>query len=237
MYKDYDLVLFDLDGTLVDSVPLLTAGINAVMANLRMRPFTVEEIAPMIGKGVRVLLERVCDARGIFATDQTLSTMQKTYEQCVKDLDADTAPFYPHALEGIRRLRKMGIYTGLVTNKSRVMTEDFIAKRGIADLFDLVVTGDDTPHPKPAGDMIRLALKKVHCTHDRALMIGDSRNDALAARACTVDALLVKTGYNEGEPIEQWAKKNNFPNVCKDVFEAVCWVMARTPEFKLKMAK
>ena len=82
-------VFFDLDGTLVDSAPELTEGVNAIMRVVRMRPFTVEEVSRMVGKGARVLFERVCEARGIFPTDQTIEAMM----QDGKALQAGTSHF------------------------------------------------------------------------------------------------------------------------------------------------
>ena len=80
-------VFFDLDGTLVDSAPELTEGVNAIMRVVRMRPFTVEEVSRMVGKGARVLFERVCEARGIFPTDQTIEAMMQEYAKAVRELD------------------------------------------------------------------------------------------------------------------------------------------------------
>ena len=86
-------VFFDLDGTLVDSAPELTAGVNGLMKVVRLRPFSVEEVSRMVGKGVRVLIERVCDARGIFPTDQTVSLMMREYAKIMSELDMP-ASFY-----------------------------------------------------------------------------------------------------------------------------------------------
>lgn len=215
-----------MDGTLVDSVTQLTFGINALMQSVRMRPFNIEEISRMIGKGVRVLLERVCEARGIFPTEATLTSMQRQYQRYVRELDPSSVHFFPGALESIREMRCMGLRTVLVTNKSREMTMDFVQKHALAELFDHIYTADDVRQPKPNGEMLRKACCDLGCNPDEALMVGDSRNDALAARDAGTDVVLVQTGYNEGVPIEQWARDNGFANVQKDV--PAVWVWLKT---------
>lgn len=222
--KTYKAILFDLDGTLVDSVTQLTLGINALMQSVRMRAFSTEEISRMIGKGVRVLLERVCDARGIFPTEATLTSMQKQYERYVRELDPSTVRFFPGALESIREMRAMGLRTVLVTNKSREMTMDFVRKHALVELFDRIYTADDVCHPKPNGEMLQKACLELGCKPDEALMVGDSRNDALAARDAGVDVVLVRTGYNEGVPIDQWARTHGFANVEQDVAAVCAWL-------------
>ena len=218
-------VMFDLDGTLVDSAPELTEGVNAIMKVVRLRPFTVEEISRMVGKGARVLFERVCEARGIFPTEQTLSAMMHEYARAVREMKAP-AKFYPGAIEGVRALSEAGLKVALVTNKMRVMTEDLIERSGLETTFDAVICGDDTAHPKPEGDMLLLACRQLGVSLSEALMVGDSANDALAARAAGVRAALVRTGYNEGTPIDAWAAAHGFDcvrddvqSLCRDILE------------------
>lgn len=222
----YRALLFDLDGTLVDSSAQLTAGVNALMAGLRLRPFSEEEVKVMIGKGVRVLLERVCTARGIFATGQTIDTMQKLYSRCVREGGAPQPQFYPGVRQALDEVRGAGLAVALVTNKNREMTGDFLDKAGCGALFDAIVTGDDTAHPKPAPDMLELACRRLGCGKQECLMVGDSKNDALAARAAGMDVALVQTGYNEGEPIGLWARNNGFEAIFPSAAEVCARVLA-----------
>lgn len=218
-------VFFDLDGTLVDSAPELTAGVNGLMKVVRLRHFSVDEVSRMVGKGVRVLIERVCDARGIFPTEQTVSLMMREYAKIMSELDM-SASFYAGALEGVGLLKAKGFRVALVTNKLRSMTEEFLKRNDIAALFDVLVCGDDTPHPKPAADMIALACSKTGVEPGQAVMVGDSANDALAARAAGVRAVLVKTGYNEGIPIEVWARAHGFECVFEDAAQVCTKILA-----------
>ena len=107
-----------------------------------------------------------------------------------------------------------GIRTAIVTNKIRVMAENFVVKTGLDQHFDTLVAGDDTRHAKPAADMLGLlACKKLGVSPSEAVMVGDSRNDALAAQAAQMPVYLVTTGYNEGTPIKQWGRDNGFEEV------------------------
>lgn len=222
--NNYKAILFDLDGTLVDSAEELTKGINAVMAICMKAPFTKEEIARMIGKGAPVLLQRVCDARSICWTPATIKQMQRAYERAIQALPPSKDNFFAGALETIEEMRASGLYTALVTNKTEEMTKDFLRKYQIAHLFDRIVTPNERRRPKPSGDLLRGAMWDLGCERKACLMVGDSRNDALEARACTMDVVLVETGYNEGEPIAQWARENGFDNVQKDIPAVWQWL-------------
>lgn len=228
--KSYKAVLFDLDGTLVDSVDDLAYGVNSVMDFLRKPRFTREEIARMIGKGVRVLLERACEARDFVAEPAFIDQIQTLYERIMTQRAPGKAQFYPGALEAVEQMRASGYCTVLVTNKSEAMTKDFLKKQNIEHLFDLVVTPNKDRRPKPSGDMLRSALEDLGCDRKECLMVGDSRNDALEAAACGMDVALVETGYNEGEPIDRWARENGFDNVQKDVAAVWQWLKSNSPE-------
>ena len=118
--------------------------------------------------------------------------------------------FFPGAIESLKLLRQNGIKVALVTNKMRAITISLLESRDALGLFDTIVAADDTDHPKPAGDMLVLAMKRLGTAPEQTVMVGDSRNDALAGRAAGTRVLLVNTGYNEGEPIDLWAEKNGF---------------------------
>ena len=100
-----------------------------------------------------------------------------------------------------------------MTNKLRSLTVEFIESRGIAHLFDAVVAGDDCPKNKPAPDMLLRAMDILKVDASQAIMVGDSRNDALAGRAAGVTVALVETGYNEGVSIADWAREAGFSKI------------------------
>ncbi len=94
------------------------------------------------------------------------------------------------------------------------MTEAFLASHGLGELFDVVLTGSDAERLKPAPDLLRLALERLGVSAREAVMVGDSSNDALAARAAGTALMLVDGGYNEGVAVQDWARANGFPETC-----------------------
>ena len=203
-------VLFDLDGTLVDSLPTLTCSLNVYLAALGKAPFTEKEVSDMVGKGVRVLLQKAFACRQVRLAGASFDAAVKDYiAQCLKTGNGKTRVF-PGVAEALGALRSKGIETALVTNKSRAMTLSLLADKGLAPLFDVVVAGDDGHTPKPAPDMLLVATAALGASAADCVMVGDSRNDALAARSAKMTVRLVACGYNEGEPIGQWAQANGF---------------------------
>ena len=115
-------VLFDLDGTLVDSLPTLTCSLNAYLAALGKAPFTEKEVSDMVGKGVRVLLQKAFACRQVRLAGASFDAAVKDYiAQCLKTGNGKTRVF-PGVAEALGALRSKGIKTALVTNKSRAMT-------------------------------------------------------------------------------------------------------------------
>ena len=214
-------VLFDLDGMLVDSVPALTAGLNDVLATYGSTPMTEKAVADLVGKGVRKLIEDVFAVKQLPTDDKTIDEACALYVARNVARGNHDAKFFPGALDAVAALRRTGVKTVLVTNKSRAMVETFVRDAGLGNYFDAVVAGDDTPHPKPAGDMLLLGAKKVGVSIADCVMLGDSRNDAEAGRNAGVAVRLVKTGYNEGVPIEIWGPENGFDAVYEDVPAAI----------------
>ena len=210
-------VLFDLDGTLVDSVPGLTLGVNDVLAHYGAAPMTEKAVADLVGKGVRRLIEDVFRIKALPADGVAIDAAVALYVERNVARGDRAAKFYPGALEAVKALRSTGVKTVLVTNKARAMVESFVSDTGIDGFFDAVVAGDDTPHPKPAGDMLLLGARKAGVAIEDCIMVGDSRNDAEAGRAAGASVRLVKTGYNEGVPIEVWGPEHGFTAVYNDV--------------------
>jgi len=210
-------VLFDLDGTLVDSVPALTVGLNDVLRHYGALPMAEKAVADLVGKGVRRLIEDVFALKGLPSDAATVDEAVALYVSRNVARGNRDAKFYPGALDAVKALRSVGVKTVLVTNKARAMVESFVRDTGLGNFFDAVVAGDDTAHPKPAGDMLLLGAQKVGAAIADCVMVGDSRNDAEAGRNAGAAVRLVKTGYNEGVPIEVWGPANGFSAVYDDV--------------------
>jgi phosphoglycolate phosphatase len=193
------LLVFDLDGTLVDSAPDLTDALNAV---LRERgyptPLSRAEVRPMIGDGVAALVARAFAARGGGAAEaaEALPRFVALYEANATRL---TRP-YPQVRETLARLRRGGYRTAICTNKLQRATEVVLRDLGLAALFDGVAGGDRYPVRKPdPGHLLRL-IADLDGSAARSVMVGDSENDAAVAHAAAVPLILMGYGYARADP-------------------------------------
>lgn len=206
-------VLFDLDGTLVDSLPEIYQGVSKAVSSMGYKVPSEAAVGAMIGRGMGVLVDRLCNHLEIDVTSETRQTLFSRLLDAWEEAGGRYVTFYPGVVDAIVALRAQGVKTALVTNKLRSLTVEFIESRGIAHLFDAVVAGDDCPKNKPAPDMLLRAMDILKVDASQAIMVGDSRNDALAGRAAGVTVALVETGYNEGVSIADWAREAGFSKI------------------------
>jgi phosphoglycolate phosphatase len=198
--KNIAAVLIDLDGTLVDTAGEIGIALARTLAEYGIAPLAQDEVVALIGRGVRSLVERAMVQRGANGLDaeKVIERFHSHYAQTV----ATEARFYPGAREGIDALRAAGRKLAIVTNKPRSYTERLVAYLGVDAMFGAIVAADDGITPKPAGDMLLAACAKLGAGIGQALMLGDSDNDVLAARAAGCRVWCVPYGYNEGRPVE-----------------------------------
>ena len=190
-------VVFDLDGTLVDSAPDIASALNAAMQPYALAPFTVDDVHGMIGAGSFVLVQRAIAAKGVaLALDEQARLFQR-FMGFYQEISAEGAGLYFGAVDLLRDLRASGVRLALCTNKPAAVTDIAIDALGIADYFDCVVGGCDELAKKPAPDMLLAALAGVGAAPADAVMIGDSAADVGAARAARVRVLVSRTGYSK----------------------------------------
>jgi phosphoglycolate phosphatase len=185
-------VLFDLDGTLVDSVPDLARALGALLAELGEAPLAPQEVAPMVGDGAGPLVERALAARGLEpdASGARLARFLALYEAAPAAL---TRP-YEGVPETLGALRREGWRLGLVTNKPERATRLLLEALGLAGFFEAVVGGDTTPWKKPDPRPLAAALGAMGAAS--AVFVGDNENDAAAAHAAGLPLVLVRHGYS-----------------------------------------
>lgn len=188
-------VLFDLDGTLIDSVPDLTSAVNDLLETESHEPLTQDEVRRMIGHGVRKLVERAFAARDIAlegeALDAMTDRMMTIYGRC---LTIETT-LMPGAEQLVTAYARAGVKIGVVTNKPEAFSRAIIEHFGLGDSVHVIVGGDTGPARKPAPDMLRHALEQIGVGAHRALMVGDSPADIDAAKAVPMASIAVRGGY------------------------------------------
>ncbi|KAA3654976.1 MAG: phosphoglycolate phosphatase [Proteobacteria bacterium] len=197
---EVDALLFDLDGTLVDSVGDLALAANGMLAELGRPARSLDEIRRFVGKGIPKLVERcLADATlSAGAFEAAVDVFKRHYAET----NGRVSQAYPGVVDMLAALRAQGIPLACVTNKAAAFTEPLLALTALAPYFDVVVSGDTLAVKKPHPGMLLHACAQLGVNIDRALMIGDSANDAESARAAGCPVLLMTWGYTEGVPVD-----------------------------------
>jgi phosphoglycolate phosphatase len=201
--KSLHAVIFDLDGTLVDSSGEIAAALERTFRERDLPALPKERVEALIGRGVVVLVERALAEVGAGTADAAavVERFESHYAQTV----GTSAVLYPGVAEGMRRFQVAGWPMAVVTNKPRYFTEQLLERLAVKPLLAAIVAGDDGIRRKPHGDMLIAACSAMGVPPERTLMLGDSDNDIVAARAARCPVWCVPYGYNEGRPPEQLA--------------------------------
>ena len=198
--KIYEAVVFDLDGTLLDTLDDLAAAVNAALEESGMAKRTREEVRRFVGNGVAKLVQRaVPDGTSEEEKDRVLQFFKAYYSKHSRDL---TRP-YPGILEALDRLRESGIRMAIVSNKFQTATEG-LSEYYFGDRIAVAAGENEAAgiRKKPAPDMVFSALEKLGTKRERALYVGDSEVDAQTAAAAGMDCLLVSWGFRERALLE-----------------------------------
>jgi phosphoglycolate phosphatase len=199
-------VLFDLDGTLVDTAPDIAAAMNRALEEFQLHALSRGEIADRIGKGPRVLAQRVLAVQDVLldeaARERLLEPLLSAYLDHYSATIGSHGRLFPHVAETLRELRARGLKLGVVTNALQRPAQVILDRYGIADLIDLVLGGDRVTQRKPHPEPLETACAHFGIDTEDALMVGDSANDVAAARAAGCEVVCVPYGYNEGQSIE-----------------------------------
>ena len=189
-----DMVLLDLDGTLVDSVPDLAWSLNRTLAIIGLPGHELERIRGWIGLGIEHLIR--CALAGGPGAGPDPSLFERALPVFL-EVYGENACVHSHCYPGVQE----GIDLGCVTNKRAQFAESILKKLGLLDDFGIVVAGDTLPKRKPDPMPLLHAARHFHVAPENALMIGDSCKDVEAARAAGFQVLCVTYGYNFGRDI------------------------------------
>ena len=213
-------VIFDLDGTLMDTSDEIAAALARTFADSDLPPLPKKEVEALIGRGIPSLVERAFAQVG--APVLELGEIVERFEGHYARIVGTASHLFPGVLPGLQALARAEIPMGVVTNKSRYFTEKLLVRAGIAGFFAAVIAGDDGIRRKPHGDMLLAACERMGTSPAGTLMLGDSDNDILAAREAGCPVWCVPYGYNEGRPPETLDCDRLVP----DVAEAVALLLA-----------
>lgn len=194
-------VILDLDGTLVESASEIAAALERTFKELGLKTLDQVSVEALIGRGVRVLVERALGL--VAAPDQDVDAVTERFEAHYAQTVGTLAELYPGVLEGLHHFKSAGLALAVVTNKPRFFTLQLLERAQVAELFDSIVAGDDGIARKPKGDMLLAACAQMGTQPAATLMIGDSDNDIAAARAAGCPVWCVPYGYNEGRKPEE----------------------------------
>ena len=193
-------VVFDLDGTLIDSAPDIADAINMVMAELGRVGFTDTKVREMVGTGWAGLLDRAMEMTGGMP-DEGLEWLNDRFRAHYVPRSTRLSSVYPTAMQTIKDLHGDGVALGICTNKRQIATDIIVTEFGLRPYMGAVV-GGDTGVMKPDPQHIAVVLDKLGVAASDAVMIGDSRADLDAAKGLDMPCVLVRYGYT-AIPVEE----------------------------------
>lgn len=221
-HSSIQAVLIDLDGTLLDSVPDLAHAANAMRTELALAALPEPLIATFVGKGVDNLVRRVLagslNAPGpdVHLFEQGRTAFYRHYHE----INGRYASLYPEVRAGLSDMRAQGLKLAVVTNKPETFTLPLLAHTGLAEFFDAVISGDTCARRKPDPMPMVHACAQLGIRPAHAVAIGDSVNDAQAARAAGIRVLAVPYGYNEGMDV----RSLDVDGIVATLLEAAHWM-------------
>ncbi|AMN68634.1 phosphoglycolate phosphatase [Psychrobacter sp. P11G5] len=202
---DKQLLIFDFDGTLIDSVPDLADATNAMLTTLGKETYSLDTIRNWVGNGSRMLVERALVGKievleGELTVEEADHAEQVFFE-AYNNISGSKTVAYPDVDSGLKKLKAAGYTLALVTNKPIRFVPKILQSFGWQDLFVEVLGGDSLPVKKPDPAPLMHVCEALDVTPDQAVMIGDSRNDILAGQNASMNTLGLSYGYNYGQDI------------------------------------
>lgn len=213
-FSDIQAVIVDLDGTMVDTLGDFVVALNRMLAELQLPPVDRALVERTVGKGSEHLIRSVLaeqlrrlDPAGCGSScpatqpEARYERAWQSYQAHYRAINGDFSDVYPGVREGLAALQAVGLPMACLTNKPRAFALDLLQAKGLEGFFQVVFGGDSFERKKPDPLPLLKTCEALGTSPGRTLMIGDSQNDALAARAAGCPVALVTYGYNHGEPI------------------------------------
>jgi len=194
-----DAAIVDLDGTMVDTLGDFVVALNRMLGELALSAVEARAIEPMVGRGSEHLIRSVLEYVG--AAPSLYEAAWRSYQRHYLAINGQHSAVYPGVIEGLRLLRQAGLKLACITNKPTDFAKPLLQAKGLAGFFEVVFGGDAFERKKPDPMPLLKACEAMGTKPRSTLVIGDSSNDAAAARAAGCPVLLVTYGYNHGEPV------------------------------------
>ena len=203
----FDAILFDLDGTLIETAPEICDAVNDTLAHYEMGFVSQELVNNWIGHGTRELLIQALSFVGKTSEEKIrqspgLNPIAAEFDRNYQKRCGTRSHLYPQVREVLATLRAQGVKLAVVTNKEGRYTQTILEVHNLANQFDAVISGDTLPVKKPNPAGIEHCLAQFNVPKDRALFVGDSSIDVATARNAGIAVWALPYGYNMGQPIE-----------------------------------
>lgn len=206
IFKDKELIIFDFDGTLIDSSPDLAKALNKMLTHYNLEPISVEQASQYIGNGAKKLVERGLKHR-MQSKDITEAFFNEAFEfyyQAYREVSSDKTFLYPGVVETLQYLDKKGYDMTICTNKPFEFIEPILDGLSIKQFFKTWVGADSLPKQKPDALPLLHLAKEMSKEIEKTIMVGDSKNDIIAAQNAKMDSIGVSYGYNYNEDIADY---------------------------------
>jgi phosphoglycolate phosphatase len=203
----FDAILFDLDGTLIETAPEICDAVNDTLAHFELGFVSQPLVNDWIGHGTKELLIQALAFVGMTTQEKIrqspdLIPIAKEFDRNYQKRCGTRSHLYPHVRQVLATLRKQGIKLAVVTNKEGRYTQTILSVHKLTDQFDAVISGDTLPNKKPNPAGIQHCLDQFGVAKERALFVGDSSIDVATARNAGVAVWALPYGYNMGQAIE-----------------------------------
>jgi phosphoglycolate phosphatase len=197
MSKEPFSIVFDLDGTLIDSVPDVTIAVNKILEEEGRRTLSLKEARTMVGQGAKAMIANAMVATGASLSPERLDECVERYIGHYQADPTQRTIIYPGVIWALETFAAEGRSMGICSNKPSVMTNLVLEELGLEKYFSISLGGDSVPHRKPDGRHILQTLNLMGASVERAVMVGDSENDIQAAKQAGMPSVAVSYGYCE----------------------------------------
>jgi phosphoglycolate phosphatase len=210
IHLNWQAVMIDLDGTLVDTIGDFEEALNRALADLHIPTANRALIERSIGKGSEHLIRTVLKhqlalpevAGSVREVEQLFTPVWERYEKHYLNINGEFSKVFSGVVEGLEQLRRMGLPLACLTNKPVSFTTPLLKDKGLLNFFEQVFGGDSFERKKPDPLPLLKTCEALRSSPARTLMVGDSSNDAQAADAAGCPLVLMTYGYNHGEPVQ-----------------------------------